>query len=112
MAVFDFIYLCPPQLNSFQVVVASNSAQSYIIFLYDQLQWTTGDASGGRRTGFGGTSARAGINGGSGVNAITIYGSGTRGLTTKLTRDTNCGQRGIYVLAPSRTGKYSDTNHY
>ena len=107
MAVFDFIYLCPPQLNSFQVVVASNSAQSYIIFLYDQLEWTTGDASGGR-TGFGGTSARAGINGNGGlvVNAITIYGSGTRGLTTKLTLDTNCGQRGIYVLAPSRTGKY------
>jgi len=107
-----YYYRHTDKLNSFQVVVASNSAQSYIIFLYDQLQWTTGDASGGRRTGFGGTSARAGINGGLGVNAITIYGSGTRGLTTKLTRDTNCGQRGIYVLAPSRTGKYSDTNHY
>ena len=93
----------PTQLNSFQVVVASDSRQSFIIFNYNRLQWTTGDASGGRY-GFGGTPARAGINGGYGVNAITLYPSGSRSLIYK-TRDTNCGVNGVFVLAPSRTGK-------
>ena len=93
------------QRNTFQVVVASNSHQSFIIFNYNRLQWTTGDASRGRN-GFGGTSARAGINGGYGVNAITLFGSGSRSLMHK-TRDTNCGLNGVFVLAPSRTGKYS-----
>ena len=86
------------------MVVASDSRQSFVIFNYNRLQWTTGDASGGRRTGFGGTSARAGINGGYGVNAITLYPSGSRSLIYK-TRDTNCGVNGVFVLAPSRTGK-------
>ena len=93
------------QRNTFQVVVASDSRQSFIIFNYNRLQWTTGDASRGRN-GFGGTSARAGINGGYGVNAITLFGSGSRSLMHK-TRDTNCGLNGVFVLAPSRTGKYS-----
>ena len=85
------------------MVVASDSRQSFVIFNYNRLQWTTGDASGGRRTGFGGTSARAGINGGYGVNAITLFGSGSRSLMYK-TRNTNCGLNGVFVLAPSRTG--------
>ena len=84
-------------------MVASDSRQSFIIFNYNRLQWTTGDASRGRN-GFGGTSARAGINGGYGVNAITLYRSGSRSLMYK-TRDTNCGLNGVFVLAPSRTGK-------
>ena len=84
-------------------MVASDRRQSFIIFNYNRLQWTTGDASRGRN-GFGGTSARAGINGGYGVNAITLYRSGSRSLIYK-TRDTNCGLNGVFVLAPSRTGK-------
>ena len=81
-------------------MVASNARRSFILFIYDQLQWTTGDASGGR-SGVGGRSARAGINAGDGRNSLSIYGSGTS-LMLRMNYNSNCGVRGVFVLSPGR----------
>ena len=64
------------QKNTFQCVLATDGksdeksdrkSSSFAIFLYPQdgINWTTGDASGGK-DGLGGTPAQAGINAGDG----------------------------------------------
>jgi lysophospholipase L1-like esterase len=68
--------------NTFQLLLVEhgNSGDLDIVFNYDQVQWETGDASGGRG-GLGGSSARAGFSSGSG-QAGTFFempGSGVNG---------------------------------
>ena len=57
------------QTNTFQCILATNGTQSYVLFFYadGEMQWTTGDASGGT-AGLGGTPAQVGFNAGNGVN--------------------------------------------
>jgi hypothetical protein len=69
------------KLNKFQLLLIDRSdtgAGNFdIYFNYDQIQWETGDASGGTN-GLGGTSARAGYNSGSG-QFFELSGSGVNG---------------------------------
>ncbi len=58
--------------NTFQLIITNGTdsilpAGYNISFCYGEMQWTTGDASGGTH-GFGGTPATVGINKGDGVN--------------------------------------------
>lgn len=62
--------------NTFQLVITNGSdpilsAGNNVRFAYQDMQWTTGSASGGSG-GFGGTAATAGINAGDGTNFIVI----------------------------------------
>lgn len=62
--------------NTFQVAISdgSNPAMGLgnnVCFSYDDMQWTTGDASGGLG-GFGGTPATVGVNAGNGVDFFQI----------------------------------------
>jgi PKD repeat protein len=62
--------------NTCQVVITNGSdpilsAGNNVRFAYQDMQWTTGSASGGTG-GFGGTAATAGINAGDGTNFIVI----------------------------------------
>ncbi|HXB41309.1 MAG TPA: nidogen-like domain-containing protein, partial [Bacteroidia bacterium] len=64
------------KLNTFQLIITDGSDPiiqpgNNISFCYGDMQWTTGDASGGVN-GFGGTPATVGINKGDGVNYIQI----------------------------------------
>jgi hypothetical protein len=68
-------------LNTFQVVLRDRPDTELdgnfdIEFRYGQLQWTTGDASGGSG-GLGGTPAQAGFDAGDGINFFTLPGSRT-----------------------------------
>jgi len=68
-------------LNTFQVVLRDRPDTGLdgnfdIEFRYGQLQWTTGDASGGSG-GLGGTPAQAGFDAGDGINFFTLPGSRT-----------------------------------
>ncbi|MGI8863655.1 MAG: PKD domain-containing protein [Solirubrobacteraceae bacterium] len=69
------------KLNKFEMLLVNRpdraSGDFDIIFNYDQVQWETGDASGGSG-GLGGTSARVGWSFGSGGN-VELPGSGTPG---------------------------------
>lgn len=87
-------------------MLATNGRSTYVIFIYKDIRWTTGDSSGGRR-GFGGRIARAGINAGDGRTSLTITGSGTN-TVVNLERMTNVRIPGMYILnvnQRSNTGK-------
>jgi hypothetical protein len=68
------------KLNSFQLVLQrtpnDNSGAFTAEFRYEQLQWTTGDASDGSG-GLGGTPANAGYDAGDGTNYYSLPGSST-----------------------------------
>ncbi|MFD1874674.1 nidogen-like domain-containing protein [Hymenobacter bucti] len=59
--------------NTFQLIIRANTAPSFtgndILFAYDDMQWTTGDASSGT-AGFGGVPATVGANRGNNINFI------------------------------------------
>lgn len=81
------------QINSFQLILTNGTdpilpTGNNISFCYGEMQWTTGDASGGGGTGFGGTStgaypATVGINAGDGVNysQISLFDNGGSAYT-------------------------------
>ena len=83
-------------MNTFQCVLASSESESFVIFLYADLQWTTGDNSFGD-DGLGGTEALAGINAGDGVNSITIPGSRAPNITN-LVMTSNVGDPGVWIF--------------
>lgn len=102
------IYATPPpdivcffslfaQKNTFQAVIASDGSESYILFLYGDLQWSTGDSDGGSG-GTGGAAAVAGINAGDGENYFLLPGSGTASVLN-LDTDSNVAVNGEFVLS-------------
>lgn len=84
------VYDHPGQINSFQVIITDGTDPilppgNNISFCYGEMQWTTGDASGGVN-GFGGTStgafpATVGLNKGDGVNYVQVSLFDTSGNT-------------------------------
>ena len=63
-------------LNTFQIILTDGTDASIglgnnVAFYYHDMQWTTGDASGGAG-GFGGTAATVGINKGDNVNYVQV----------------------------------------
>ncbi len=69
--------------NTFEVIItdgtdASEGLGNNVCFCYDDMQWTTGDASGGSG-GFGGTPATVGVNAGDGINFFQIGRFGVSG---------------------------------
>ena len=60
-------------LNTFQLILSNDKSvldgRGNICFCYIDMDWTTGNASGGSN-GFGGTAATVGVNGGDGVNYV------------------------------------------
>ncbi|HEX29157.1 TPA: hypothetical protein ENG04_03660, partial [Candidatus Poribacteria bacterium] len=72
------------KLNSFQLILQDDATFGFddgdhIGFCYGDLEWTTGDASGGSG-GLGGTPAAAGFDSGNGVDALQLAGSFTAGI--------------------------------
>uniref|UniRef100_A0A914EJY0 NIDO domain-containing protein n=1 Tax=Acrobeloides nanus TaxID=290746 RepID=A0A914EJY0_9BILA len=80
----------------FQATLVSNGAQSFAIFYYNQILWTTGDTSGGNN-GLGGTPAFAGFDAGDGQDRYTIPGSCTADIIN-IANETNCGKPGVFVF--------------
>lgn len=69
--------------NTFEVIITDGTDPlvgfgNNVAFCYDDMQWTTGDASGGSG-GFGGTPATVGVNKGDGVNFFQIGRFGVAG---------------------------------
>ena len=77
-------------------MIATSEYESFVIFLYADLQWTTGDYSNGT-DGLGGTEALAGINAGDGVNSVTIPGSLSPNIINLVTTS-NVGIPGVWMF--------------
>ncbi|HZZ82512.1 MAG TPA: nidogen-like domain-containing protein [Gemmataceae bacterium] len=96
------------KLNNFQLLLVDRSdtgAGNFdIIFNYGQIQWETGDASGGSH-GLGGASAVAGFSNGSGISGtfFQLPGSGVNGAfldggSNQLITGTNDGVPGQFLF--------------
>ena len=83
-------------MNTFQCILATSELESFVIFLYADLQWTTGDSSGGFY-GLGRTEALVGYNAGDGINSYTIPGSLTFNITN-IARTSNVGIPGTWIF--------------
>jgi len=96
-------------LNSFQLLLVDRSdtgAGNFdIVFNYDNVQWETGDASGGV-AGLGGNSARAGFSNGTGApgTSFELLGSAINGALINtgadalITHDLNSNVLGRYIF--------------
>lgn len=87
--------------NTFQVSLIDRSdtgdGNFDVQFRYDQLEWTTGDASEGE-DGLGGTPAQAGYDAGDGVNFFTLPGSRTSEVLD-LATTSNIGVPGEWLFS-------------
>ncbi len=100
--------------NDFQMVLRNRDdvapGDFDIEFRYGQLQWTTGDASGGVG-GLGGTAAQAGYDAGDGKHYLILPGSGTAAvldLANLTNTPSNVSIRGLWVF-PVRNGHLPGT---
>ena len=86
------------KLNAFQLILTDRNdiAQGDfdIEYRYEQLQWTTGGASGGSN-GLGGTPAQMGYDAGDNKNFYRHPGSGTAAILA-LTTTSNVGEPGVW----------------
>ena len=87
---------CFFQVNTFQCILATSERESFVMFLYADLQWTTGDSSLGSE-GLGGIEALAGYNAGDGIDSFTINGSRSSSILN-LTRTSNVGIPGTWIF--------------
>ena len=83
-------------MNTFQCVLATSELESFVMFLYADLQWTTGSNSGGTN-GLGGIEALAGYNAGDQINSYSIPGSLTSSITN-IARTSNVGIPGTWIF--------------
>lgn len=72
------------KLNAFQLQLVSTGNGNFdIVYRYEDINWVTGDASGGSE-GLGGTVARAGFSAGDGANYYEFYFSGDQNFMLGL----------------------------
>ena len=78
--------------------MVTNGRRSFAIFLYadGEIQWTTGDASGGTN-GFGGTPAQVGFNAGDGIRFANVNKSQTPDIVN-IDSTTNVGRPGVWIF--------------
>ena len=86
------------QTNTFQCILITNGRRSFAIFLYadGEIQWTTGDASGGSG-GFGGTQAQVGFNAGDGERFANVTESQTADIVN-IDSTTNVDRQGVWIF--------------
>ena len=91
------------QTNTFQSILVHDGSTSFTIFHYASdmfnmslIQWTTGDASGGR-CGLGGAAAQVGFNAGDGRRFISVPGSWTRDII-KINSTSNVNDPGVWIF--------------
>ena len=79
-------------------MLATDGALSYVLFLYGdgEIQWTTGDNSGGDR-GLGGTPALVGVNAGDGTRSSSVPESRTAAIIN-IASTSNVEQPGLWVF--------------
>jgi hypothetical protein len=83
-------------LNSFQLALIDQGNGNFDIeFRYEDLNWTTGDSSGGEN-GLGGTVARSGFSSGNGSDFKELSTSGDQAAMLNLTNTSNVGVAGLY----------------
>ncbi len=88
------------KLNAFQISIHEINEQGDfdIIYRYENIDWTTGGASGGSN-GLGGTPARAGYSAGNGTEYFELPQSGNQAALLALEEASNVGTPGTFVFS-------------
>ena len=88
------------KLNAFQLSIQKINAEGDfdITFRYENVDWTTGNASGGSN-GLGGTPGRAGYSAGNGVEYYELPQSGDQTALLALESASNVGAPGTFVFS-------------
>lgn len=87
------------KLNAFQLQLVSTGNGNFdIVYRYEDINWVTGDASGGSE-GLGGTVARAGFSAGDGSNYYEFYFSGDQNFMLNLENNqlAGSGEAGVWT---------------
>lgn len=88
--------------NTFQLVMIdredTGAGNFDVEFRYENIEWTTGDASGGT-DGLGGTPAQAGYDAGDNTNYYALPGSFTSEVVNLDTAPSNTGTPGVWTFA-------------
>lgn len=96
-----YYYEATDSLNAFQLALINRddtgTGNFDIVFRYEDINWTTGDASGGSG-GLGGTVARAGWNSGNGTDYFELSESGDQAAMLALEGSSNVSDPGIYMF--------------
>uniref|UniRef100_A0A914DWE2 Sushi domain-containing protein 2 n=1 Tax=Acrobeloides nanus TaxID=290746 RepID=A0A914DWE2_9BILA len=92
----DICATCERKRNTLQLIIATDGVQSFAIFYYNNITWTTGNASGGTN-GLGGIPAKAGFDAGDGKSLYMIPGSCEAEIITIGSRS-NVGSSGKWVF--------------
>lgn len=97
------------KLNAFQLRLqqVGTMGDFDIEFRYEEINWTTGDASSGSN-GLGGVPARAGYSSGNGVNFFELSQSGNQNALLGLESASNVGEAGVFRFSV-RSGSASPT---
>ena len=84
--------------NTFQAILASDGLNSYTIFYYNKITWTTGTASGGDScSGLGGRPAKVGFDAGDGVKFFKLPESCFPGIVN-LSHMSNINSPGKWIF--------------
>ena len=87
------------KLNAFQLQLISTGNGNFdIVYRYEDINWVTGDASGGS-LGLGGTVARAGFSAGDGASYYEFYFSGDQNFMLNLEENVlaGAGEAGVWT---------------
>lgn len=86
------------KLNAFQMQIVRVGSNDFdVSFRYEDINWTTGDASNGQG-GLGGSVARAGYSAGDGVNFFELPQSGNQAGMLDLENSSNGDQPGLWTF--------------
>ena len=84
-------------------MLVTDGMLSFAVFLYaeGEIQWTSGDSSGGT-TGLGGTPAQAGFNAGDGIRYYSLPTSQTDEIVDIDQNPGNTGVKGLWIFRVDR----------
>ncbi|XP_061876206.1 sushi, nidogen and EGF-like domain-containing protein 1 [Colius striatus] len=86
------------KVNTFQAVLATAGAASFVLLNYGQLQWSSGIANGANaHTGTGGVPAQAGFNSGDDIHYYNIPGSRSPAVLS-IAQRSNVGVPGRWIF--------------
>ena len=83
-------------MNTFQCVLVTDGALSFVIFLYGDIQWTRASRD---------NPAVAGVNVGDGIRQLNVSGSLTEDIIN-IPTTTNVGVPGVWIFQLNRGNKY------
>jgi len=83
--------------NTYQSILATDGVHSFALFYFNEMTWTTGEASNGNCAGLGGVPARSGFDAGDGSTLYLVSGSCSDDIIT-INQRSNINEAGKWMF--------------